>query len=59
VVNGNMTLPTGWTLVVIEKGTGVVHNPKTQHHLCPKCLDGFQRAMREDVQSSELKALKP
>lgn len=57
VINGNLTLPTGWVRVEMEKGTGVVNNPKTQNHLCPKCSAGFERAMREDVPTQ--RELKP
>ena len=48
VVNGNLVLPQGWMRYEMEEGTGLMNNPKTQKHLCPRCTSGFKQAMREE-----------
>lgn len=35
-------IPTGWTKMALEVGTGAANVPKKQKHLCPRCTGTYQ-----------------
>jgi hypothetical protein len=46
-VDASLTLPKGWLSVELEEGTGVMHNPKQKHHLCPACAAVYRRGIAQ------------
>lgn len=47
---GAIHLPSGWVEATMEKGTGVMHNPKSTKHLCPSCSKKLEQAMESTPQ---------